>query len=60
MPAARSSTSARTKVGATAEYYFNPLMSAYARYEHTDFTSSPDPSGDFIEDELKIGMKFRR
>ena len=50
----------RTKVGATAEYYFNPLMSAYARYEHTDFTSSPDPSGDFIEDELKIGMKFRR
>ena len=42
------------------EYYFNPLLSAYARYEHTDFTSSPDPSGDFVEDEIKIGLKFRR
>lgn len=50
----------RTKLGATAEYYFNPLMSAYARYEHTDFTSSPDPLGDFVEDEVRIGMKFRR
>lgn len=50
----------RMKIGATADYYFNPLMSAYARYEHTDFTSSPDPSGDFVEDEFKIGMKFRR
>jgi hypothetical protein len=50
----------RTKLGATAEYYFNPLMSAYARYEHTDFTSSPDPSADFIEDEIRIGLKFRR
>jgi hypothetical protein len=50
----------RTKLGATGEYYFNPLLSAYARYEHTDFTSSPDPSGDFVEDEIKIGLKFRR
>lgn len=50
----------RTKLGATAEYYFNPLLSAYVRYEHTDFTSSPDPSGDFVEDEIKIGVKFRR
>ncbi len=50
----------RTKLGATAEYYFNPLMSAYARYEHTDFTSSPDISADFIEDEIRIGLKFRR
>ena len=50
----------RTKLGATAEYYFNPLLSAYARFEHTDFTSSPDSSGDFLEDELKIGLKFRR
>jgi predicted porin len=50
----------RTKLGATGEYYFNPLMSAYARYEHTDFTSSPDLSGDFVEDEIKISLKFRR
>jgi hypothetical protein len=50
----------RSKIGTTAEYYFNPLLSAYARYEHTNFTSSPDPSGDFVEDEFKIGLKFRR
>ena len=30
----------RTKIGATSEYYFNPVLSAYARYEHTDFTST--------------------
>jgi hypothetical protein len=35
-------------------------MAAYARYEHTDFTSSPDPSADFIEEEIRIGLKFRR
>jgi hypothetical protein len=50
----------RTKLGATAEYYFNPVWSAYARYEHTDFTSTPDSSGDFVEDEIKLGMKLRR
>lgn len=50
----------RSKIGTTAEYYFNPLLSAYARYEHTNFTSSPDPSGDFVEDEFKIRLKFRR
>ncbi len=49
----------RTKIGATSEYYFNPVMSAYARYEHTDFNSS-DAGSDFVEDELKIGLKFRR
>jgi hypothetical protein len=49
----------RTKLGATAEYYFNPVVSAYARYEHTDFTST-DSSSDFVEDEVKIGLKFRR
>ena len=49
----------RTKIGATGEYYFNPVMSAYARYEHTDFNSS-DAGSDFVEDELKIGLKFRR
>lgn len=50
----------RTKLGATAEYYFNPVLSAYARYEHTDFTSTPDASGDFVVDELKLGVKLRR
>ena len=50
----------RNKIGTTAEYYFNPLLSAYARYGHTNFTSTPDPSGDFVEDEFKIGLKFRR
>jgi hypothetical protein len=34
-------------------------VSAYARYEHTDFTST-DSSSDFVEDEVKIGLKFRR
>jgi hypothetical protein len=47
-------------LGATGEYYFNPVLSAYARYEHTDFTSTPDSSGDFVEDEIKIGLKLRR
>jgi hypothetical protein len=50
----------RRKVGATAEYYFNPMWSTYFRYEHTDFTSTPDSEDDFIEDEFKIGMKLRR
>ena len=50
----------RTKFGATSEYYFNPLWSAYVRYEHTDFTATPDPSGDFVEDEIKLGLRFRR
>jgi hypothetical protein len=49
----------RTKYGATSEYYFNPVWSIYARYEHTDFTST-DSTSDFIEDELKIGVKLRR
>ena len=49
----------RTKLGATAEYYFNPVLSAYARYEHTDFTSTV-PLNDFVEDEIKIGLKLRR
>lgn len=50
----------RVKLGATGEYYFNPMLSVYARYEHTDFTSTPDSSSDFVEDEIKIGVKLRR
>jgi hypothetical protein len=58
--AGSSQVDQRTKVGATGEYYFNPVLSAYVRYEHTDFSSTPDPSGDFVEDEVKIGIKLRR
>ncbi len=50
----------RTKFGATGEYYFNPVLSAYASYEHTDFTSTPDSASDFVEDEVKVGLKLRR
>ena len=49
----------RAKLGTTAEYYFNPVVSAYARYEHTDFTST-DSTSDFVEDEFKVGLKFRQ
>ncbi|MGA8691406.1 MAG: outer membrane beta-barrel protein [Methyloceanibacter sp.] len=30
----------RVKAGLTADYYFNPVVSVYGRYEHTDFTST--------------------
>jgi len=49
----------RLKEGATAEYYFNPNFSIYARYEHTDFTST-DRFGDFTENEVRLGMRIRR
>jgi hypothetical protein len=49
----------RTKFGATGQYYFNPTMSVYASYEHTDF-SSTDPGSGFNEDEFWVGLKFRR
>ncbi len=39
MPAARS-VDERLKGGASAEYYFNPTLSVYARYEYTDFFST--------------------
>ncbi len=48
----------RIKEGANAEYYFNPTMSVYARYEHTDFTST-NAAGDFTENEVRIGMRIR-
>ena len=37
----------RVKEGLTAEYYFNPITSVYARYERTDFFSN-DAENDFI------------
>jgi hypothetical protein len=48
----------RVKEGASAEYYFNPNMSVYARYEHTDFISN-DEASDFNENEIRIGMRIR-
>jgi hypothetical protein len=48
----------RWKEGLTAEYYFNPYASVYARYEHTDFTST-DPESDFTENEVRLGMRIR-
>jgi hypothetical protein len=49
----------RIKEGLTGEYYFNPLVSTYARYEHTDFFST-DEESDFVENEVRVGMRFRR
>jgi hypothetical protein len=49
----------RLKEGLTAEYYFNPITSVYARYEHTDFFST-DAASDFVENEVRVGMKIRR
>ncbi len=48
----------RVKGGASAEYYFNPTMSVYARYEYTDFFSS-DRLSDFNQNEVRIGMRIR-
>jgi len=48
----------RVKEGASAEYYFNPTMSVYARYEHTDFFST-DEESDFLENQVRIGMRIR-
>ncbi len=48
----------RIKTGATAEYYFNPYASVYARYEYTDFFSTSEQS-DFIENELRLGVRIR-
>lgn len=49
----------RVKEGATAEYFFNPYLSVYARYEHTDFFST-DRLSDFNQNEVPIGMRIRR
>lgn len=46
------------KEGLTAEYYFNPYSSVYARYEHTDFFSTQE-GNDFIENEVKLGVRIR-
>jgi len=42
----------------SAEYYFNPTWSIYARYEHTNFFST-DSGSDVLENEVRIGMRIR-
>ena len=49
----------RVKEGLTAEYYFNPITSIYTNYEHTDFFST-DAASDFVENEVRVGVKIRR
>ena len=49
----------RVKEGATAEYFFNPYFSIYARYEHTDFMSTEELNN-FNQNEVRIGMRIRR
>jgi hypothetical protein len=48
----------RIKTGASAEYYFNPYASVYARYEYTDFFST-NQSSDFIENQVRLGFRIR-
>jgi hypothetical protein len=48
----------RLKEGFTAEYYFNPYFSIYGRYEHTDFFST-DAGSDFVENEIRLGVRIR-
>jgi hypothetical protein len=49
----------RMKAGLTGEYYFNPLVSLYGRYEHTHFVSTSSESN-YDEDEVRLGIKLRR
>jgi hypothetical protein len=49
----------RVKAGLAADYYFNPVVSVYGRYEHTDFTSTV-AANDFTEDEVRFGLTPRR
>lgn len=49
----------RVKGGLTGEYYFNPIVSLYGRYEHTHFVSTSTDSN-YDEDEVRMGIKLRR
>nr|WP_244462723.1 outer membrane beta-barrel protein [Methyloceanibacter caenitepidi] len=48
----------RLREGLTMEYFFNPNMSVYTRYEHTDFFST-DPFGEYTENEIRVGLSIR-
>jgi hypothetical protein len=49
----------RLKGGLTGEYYFNPVVSVYGRYEHTNFVSTFSENN-FEEDQVRMGLKLRR
>ncbi|MDJ0512705.1 MAG: outer membrane beta-barrel protein [Methyloceanibacter sp.] len=48
----------RLREGVTLEYFFNPNMSFYSRYEHTDFFST-DRFAEFTENEFRVGLRIR-
>lgn len=48
----------RLREGLTMEYFFNPNMSLYTRYEHTDFMST-DRFNEYAENEVRVGMRIR-
>ena len=48
----------RMREGLTFEYFFNPNMSVYTRYEHTDFMST-DRFSEYTENEVRVGMRIR-
>lgn len=48
----------RMREGLTFEYFFNPNMSVYTRYEHTDFMST-NRFSEYTENEVRIGMRIR-
>lgn len=48
----------RLREGVTLEYFFNPHMSFYSRYEHTDFFSTSRFS-EYTENEFRVGVRIR-
>ncbi len=40
------------------EYFFNPNMSVYTQYEHTDFMST-DRFNEYTENEIRVGLRIR-
>jgi hypothetical protein len=48
----------RLREGLTMEYFFNPNMSVYTQYEHTDFMST-DRFNEYTENEIRVGLRIR-
>lgn len=48
----------RFRQGLTGEYYFNPNVSVYTQYEHTDFTSTARFSS-YEENQVRVGLRIR-
>lgn len=47
----------RTSIG--LEYFLAREAVLFTRYEHTDF-SSDQPASDYVDDEIRVGMRLRR